>query len=89
MRKRRRLQDAYRFPGFQPLATVHGVFGDPKVRIVRLVRRRKKLRAGCAGKLIERSTISGYVGWAIWRVATRGFTWRWRSDGCTAASVEW
>ncbi len=39
MRKRRRLQDAYRFPGFQPLATAHGVFGDPQVRIVLLVRR--------------------------------------------------
>jgi hypothetical protein len=89
MRKRRRLQDAYRFPGFHPLATVRGMFGDPKVRIVRLVRRRKKRRAGCARKPIERSTISGYGGWAIWRVETRGFTWSWRSDGCAAAGVEW
>jgi hypothetical protein len=39
MRKRRRLQDAYRFPGFQPLATARGVFGDPQVRIAQLVRR--------------------------------------------------
>jgi hypothetical protein len=32
------LQDAYRFPGFQPLTIVRGVFGDPQVRIVQLVR---------------------------------------------------
>ena len=60
MRKRRRLQDAYRFPGFQPLATVRGVFGDPQVRIVQLVRRRKK--DVCVWKPIGRSTISG-PGW--------------------------
>src|ERR1700751_2899510 len=33
MRKRRRLQDAYRFPGLQPLTTVRGVFGDPQVLV--------------------------------------------------------
>ena len=42
MGKQRRLQDAYRFAGLRPLATVRGVFGDPKARIVVLVRRRKK-----------------------------------------------
>ena len=89
MRKRRRLQDAYRFPGFQPLATVRGVFGDPQVRIVRLLRRQKKRLAGYAERSIGRSTISGYDGWAIWRVETQGFTWSCRSDECTAAGVEW
>ncbi|HKD66716.1 MAG TPA: hypothetical protein VKB84_07740 [Candidatus Binataceae bacterium] len=45
--RKRRLQDAHSFPGFQPLATVRGVFGDPQVRIVQLVRRRKKRREAC------------------------------------------
>ena len=37
----RRLVDAYRFPGFRPRAAVRGVFGNPKVRIIRLERRGK------------------------------------------------
>src|SRR5215469_15165637 len=45
----RRLVDVYRFPGFRPRATVRGVFGDPKVRIVRLERRGKKL---CAERVV-------------------------------------
>ncbi len=43
MRKPRRLDDTFRFPGFRPEATVRGIFGDPKARIVRLLRRGKKL----------------------------------------------
>jgi hypothetical protein len=43
LRKRRRLQDAYRFPGLQPLAP-RGVFGDPQVRIVQLMRRHAPAR---------------------------------------------
>jgi hypothetical protein len=43
MRKPRRLDDAYRFPGFRPEPTVRGIFGDPKARILRLQRRGKKL----------------------------------------------
>src|SRR6516164_6196271 len=41
MRKPRRLDDAFRFPGFRPEATVRGIFGDPKARILRLLRREK------------------------------------------------
>jgi len=39
--RQRRLLDAYRFPGYHPQATVKGVFGDFKARVVRLVRRGK------------------------------------------------
>ncbi|MEW9572712.1 hypothetical protein ABQJ54_13210 [Rhodanobacter sp. Si-c] len=39
MKHPRRLLDAYRFPGFRPLVGVKGVFGDPKARVVMLVRR--------------------------------------------------
>src|SRR5512135_2264758 len=42
MRKPRRLDDAYRFTGFRPGPTVRGVFGDPKARILRLLRPGKK-----------------------------------------------
>jgi hypothetical protein len=40
-RARRRLSDSYRFPGFRARQTVIGIFGEPGVRIVTLVRRSK------------------------------------------------
>ena len=43
--KKKRLVDAYRFPGMRPLEQVRGVFGDPKARVITLVRRSKKRRA--------------------------------------------
>ncbi len=47
-RKRaRRLTDAYAFSGVRVLRPVHGVFGDPKVRVVALVRRKKTLCGVC------------------------------------------
>jgi hypothetical protein len=38
-KRHRRLLDVYRFAGFRPQATVRGVFGDPKARVITLVRR--------------------------------------------------
>jgi hypothetical protein len=46
--RRRRLWDAYAFPGFRPQPTVRGCFGDPKARVITLVRRSKKQPAGVA-----------------------------------------
>lgn len=48
-KRRRRLLDAYRFPGFRPQATVQGMFGDPEARVVTLVRRGKTV-CGCCGQ---------------------------------------
>src|SRR6516225_10166895 len=45
--RRRRLWDAYCFPGFRPQPTVHGVFGDPKARVAAL----KKTVCGCCGRV--------------------------------------
>lgn len=47
--KQHRLLDTYALPGFRPKAAVKGVFGDPKVRIVTLCRR-KKTACGCCGR---------------------------------------
>jgi hypothetical protein len=41
MNRKRRLSDAYRFPGFTPFQIVKGIFGDPKARIIILKRRKK------------------------------------------------
>src|SRR6516162_9177540 len=75
--RRRRLWDAYCFPGFRPQPTVHGVFGDPKARVIKLKRRSKKrlVVSRWAG------TIASRAGCAICRVATRGFISNWRCGG--------
>ncbi|MCC4596984.1 hypothetical protein NRY95_21905 [Xanthomonas campestris pv. phormiicola] len=40
MKSGRSLRDLFSFPGFVGLATLTGLFGDPKVRIVSLRRRK-------------------------------------------------
>src|ERR1019366_480824 len=40
--RRRRLVDAYAFPGFRAGGGMRGRFGDPQMRIVTLARRAKK-----------------------------------------------
>ena len=83
MRKHKRLTDAYRFPGFTPSATVKGVFGDPKARVIELNRRQKKLSAPCVVVRLLVMTASSGV-FVICPVATRGCIWR---SNCTASNV--
>ena len=54
--QRRRLADAYAFPGFRAGAGMRGRFGDPQTRIVTLARRAKKRAVGPAGRCIAAST---------------------------------
>src|SRR5713226_4571861 len=72
------------FPGFRPQTTVRGVFGDPKARVVTLVRRSKKRSAAAAVACTRAGTIGAYGGFAIFPVATRASTWRSRSGACRA-----
>jgi len=87
MGKQRRLQDAYRFAGLRPLATVRGVFGDPKARIVVLLRRRKKRRVAPVdnGRAVSTTDGDGWCG--ACRAATRAFTWTWRYAGWRAGAA--
>ena len=82
-KRRRRLWDAYCFPGFRSEPTVCGVFGDPKARVIRLKRRSKKRRAAVAVASRWAGTTARFAGCAICRAATRGFSCNWRC----AASV--
>jgi hypothetical protein len=84
MQKQRRLWDAYRFPGFRPLPTVVGIFGDPKVRVIRLERRGKKLRAEPVDSSNTLGTTGRSVGYAICRAGTCESIWTWRSAASTA-----
>ena len=55
--KRKRLLDAFQFPGFRPLKLVRGVFGDPWARVITLVRRSKKPSArNVAGRTLAGTT---------------------------------
>src|SRR5258705_11264561 len=68
----RRLSDAYRFPGFRPLQTVVGIFGEPGVRIVTLVRRSKKRPVACVAGYTAASTIAGCTGFWTHRAEASG-----------------
>jgi hypothetical protein len=82
-----RLSDGYSFAGFRARATVRGVFGDPDVRIVRLVRRSKKRLAAVAGWSGAGGTIGGYVGFATCRARDFGLFWNSKCDASRVAVV--
>ena len=83
----RRLTDAYAFWGFRPCARVCGVFGDPKARIVTLVRRAKKQSAACVERRDEDGTTGARGAFATCRAATRGCTSRSRYGVFSADAV--
>ena len=74
-KRRKRLLDAYRFAGFKPLEQVRGIFGDPKARVISLVRRSKKHVAALVDVCTLDGTTTGFAEYAICRVATPAFTW--------------
>jgi hypothetical protein len=61
----RQLRDLYRFPGFTPRATLHGIFGDSWAVVLTLQRRGKKLSAAAAGKRRQPFTINDHAAYAI------------------------
>jgi hypothetical protein len=86
--KKRRLRDAYRFPGFRPVDDLRGVFGDPYARVVTLVRRSKKRRAVRVGDSSPAGTIEGSGVFEILGPGIYGYIWSSRygvSDAVSAA----
>ena len=86
-RKRRRLVDAYTFPGFRPRATVQGLFGDPHARLVTLVRRGKKRSAAHVARFTEAGTTVPGDGFGICPAVRTGFTWTWKCGESTAVGA--
>jgi hypothetical protein len=82
-----RLHHLYSFPGFAPLATVRGVFGDPFAVVLALRRRRKKLPAACAALHIAASTINRSDKYATSIVAVGAFSSNSPSAESTAATA--
>jgi len=80
MKKVKRLLDAYRFPGFRPLAKLKGKFGDKKARIISLVRLEKKLSAVVAERF-PKAFMTGKKNWSeIYLAETPEFICQWKSD---------
>ena len=86
--KNRRLRDAYRFPGFIPLAEVQGVFGDPRAIVVKLNRRRKKRCAVDVGVGMAVATTAESSKSGIFRAGIDGCTCKWTFDAWTVGAVE-
>lgn len=85
--RKRRLSDAYRFPGFKPRADVVGVFGDPKARIVRLARTGKKLSVAVVARQAFHIMIAAQDGFGIYLAVIRAFFSKSRSGVCNAGPV--
>ena len=70
--KAKALLDASRFAGFRCQARLRGVFGDPKARVITLMRRSKKRCAVFMDKPTGAFTISPAGEFEICRAATCG-----------------
>lgn len=84
-RKPRRLADTYTFAGFQPLAYVQGIFGDPQARLITLVRRTKKPSAARVARRIGPGTTADNGASGTCRAEIIGSTSSWRYGGFSAA----
>ena len=83
----RQLRDAYRFAGFYPAATVHGVFGNVQVRVLTLRRRQKKRAAVFVAVGTGASMIRSFAWSAICPVASMTSTWNSPCGGSPAGVV--
>lgn len=68
----------YRFPGCKPKQIVHGIFGDPYARVIKLVRREKKQFVGYAARFIEPIVIVKSDWSAIFPAGALGFISNWK-----------
>lgn len=76
MKTKTSLRSLYSFPGFRALARFKcGVKGDPKARVVQLVRRQKKRPALAAGEQSRGSAPGGLTAFGTWTPRTRAFIW--------------
>jgi hypothetical protein len=87
MRKTRRLLDVYRFAGFIPYATIHGIFGDPYAVVIPLRRRRKKRAVVSVDKSVVSITTGVPGSCATSPVAINVSTWNYRFAGSGVGSA--
>jgi len=83
-KRQQRLSDGYSFPGFEAQAEIRGVFGDPGVRFLRLIRRSKKPPAGTAGWSRPAGTTGASGTRAIFQPASSASSWNSRAGASPA-----
>lgn len=84
MKTKKTFTEIYSFPGFRAKAKFKkGILGDPKARIVELVRRQKKRFVQAAVNLPEVFMINVFTGSEISPVVTCGFIWNFHTAGLT------
>ena len=83
-----RLRDLYSVPGFVPVATIGGVFGDRYAVVITLRRRRKKHAVACAASAIGPFTIKPRDESATSIVAAAASTWSSPSAASSVASAK-
>jgi len=86
-KRKRRLTDAYVFPGFRPQPTVRGVFGDPRACVITLVRRSKKQSAAVVAVFTADGTTGARARRAICPAATGACTWSSKSGAFSARAA--
>jgi hypothetical protein len=84
MRRTKHLTDTYAFPGFRPLRTLKGLFGDPFALVVVLRRRGKKPSAEPAVQSIGPTTTIAGVESATCPALATASTWSWN---CVASGA--
>lgn len=76
MKTKKSLSEIYSFPGFQARAKFKkGILGDPKARVISLVRRQKKQFVQVAVRSPKVITINAFTALEILVAEICGFTW--------------
>jgi hypothetical protein len=87
MKSTRTLSELFSFKGFRAKATLTGKFGDPKARIVTLVRRKKRISALAVERVTVATMIASYVRLAIRMPLVFGYILVTRDGVCVAQGV--
>jgi len=89
MAKSKKLEDAYRFPGFHPLPIIRGVFGDPFARVITLTRREKKRLAAPVAVFTRGITTGRADGFETTPAEVFASTWNLRCVESSARTAIW
>ena len=87
MKSIRTLSELFSLNGFRAKAALTGKFGDPKARLVTLVRRKKRVSALAAEPVITATTIASYARLAIWMPLAFEYILVTRDGVCVAQGV--
>jgi len=80
MKKHRRLQDEYHFPGYRTEAAIKGIFGDPFALVIKFLRHQKKLYAEVVAQLTGHFMTERCEKHGICHAVRSAYTWNSKCD---------